>query len=92
MQIPNVVIYRDNPKISCCNVRPSTFLISIKVMDRDTINDNFLMRYDNSYDISIWVEKGLLRYLENELVLISLKKGLFKRLQIDMAAEVLQSQ
>jgi len=89
---PNIMIYRDNPTISCCNVRPSTFLIGIKIIDRDTINYNFFMRYDNSYDISIWVEKGLLRYLENKLVLISLKKGLFKRLQIDMGAEVLQSQ
>jgi hypothetical protein len=92
MQIPNVVIYRDDPTISCCNVRPSTFLISIKVMDRDTINDNFFMMYDNSYDISIWVEKRLLKYLENKPVLISLKKGLFKRLKIEVGSEILQSQ
>jgi hypothetical protein len=92
MQTPNIVIYRDDPTISCCNVRPSTFLTSIKVMDRDTINDNFLMMYDNSYDISIWVEKGLLKYLDNKPVLISLKKGLFKRLKIEIGSEILQSQ
>jgi len=61
-------------------------------MDRDTINDNFFMMYDNSYDISIWVEKGLLKYLENRRILISLKKGLFKRLLIEIGSEVLQSQ
>jgi hypothetical protein len=92
MQAPNIVIYRDDPTISCCNVRPSTFLISIKAMVRDTINDNFFMMYDNSYDISIWVEKGLLKYLENKPVLISLKKGLFKRLKIEVGSEILQSQ
>ncbi|SRR6266516_2976373 len=89
---PNLVIYRDDPTISCCNVQPSTFLISIKVIPRDTINDNFFKMYDNGYDISIWVEKGLLKYLENKPVLISLKKGLFKRLKIEIGSEVLQSQ
>jgi hypothetical protein len=89
---PNIVVYRDDPTISCCNVQPSTFLISIKTIHRDTINENSFMIYDNSYDISIWVEKGLLKYLENKPVLISLKKGLFKRLQIEIGSQVLQSQ
>ena len=92
MQTPNIVIYRDDPTISCCNVRPSTFLISIKVMDRDTINKNLFMMHDSSYGIPIWVAKGLLRYLENKPVLISLKKGLFKRLKIEVGSEILQSQ
>ena len=89
---PNIVIYRDNPSISCCNVRPTTFLISIKVSDRDTIDDNFFIMYDNSYKISIWVEKRLMKYLKNKYILIGLKKGLFKRLQIDIDSEVLQRQ
>jgi hypothetical protein len=47
---------------------------------------------DNSYGISVWIEKGLLKYLENQPVLITLKKGLFKRLKIEVGSEIIQSQ
>jgi hypothetical protein len=49
------------------------------------------MPYDNSYGIPVWVEKGISKYLENKPILINLKKGLFKRLIIEVGSEILQS-
>ena len=91
---PNVVIYRDNPPISCsdCNIGTSTFVINIKVLYPEKPDESIFMKYDNSYGISVWVEKRLLSYLENKPILISLKKGLFKRLQMEIGSEVLQRQ
>ncbi|PWU79650.1 MAG: hypothetical protein DLM72_16340 [Candidatus Nitrosopolaris wilkensis] len=88
----NIVIYRDNPSISCCNVRPSTFVISLEETSGEKPDESIFMEYDNKYSLSVWVEKRLLSYLENKPVLIILKKGLFKRLQIEIGSEVLQRQ
>jgi hypothetical protein len=87
-----IVIHRDDPSINCCNVRPSTFIISLDVRYGEKPNESFFAICDNNYGIPVWIEKGLLKYLENKAVFISLKKGLFKRLQIEIRSEVLQSQ
>jgi hypothetical protein len=94
MQDPSIVIYRDNPPISCsrCNIGTSTFVIGIKVLYAEKPDESFFMMYNNSYGIPVWVEKRLSSYLENKSILISLKKGLFIRLQIEIGSEVLQSQ
>jgi hypothetical protein len=47
--------------------------------------------YDKSHGIPVWLEKRLLSYLDNKPVLITLKKGLFKRLKIEIGSEILQS-
>jgi hypothetical protein len=90
---PNIVIYRDNPPISCndCNIGTSTFVISINVLYSEKPNESVFMPYDNSYGIPVWVEKGISKYLENKPILINLKKGLFKRLIIEVGSEILQS-
>jgi hypothetical protein len=87
-----IVIHRDDPPISCCNEQPTTFIISLKVMYGENPNDSSFVTYDKSYGIPVWIEKRLLSYLENKPVLISLKKGLFKRLKIEVGSEILQSQ
>jgi hypothetical protein len=94
MQDPNIVIYRDNPPTSCshCNIGTSTIVISIKALYAEKPDESVFMEYDKCYGVPVWVEKRLLSYLENKPVLISLKKGLFKRLQIEIGSEVLQRQ
>jgi hypothetical protein len=55
-------------------------------------NEYFIM-YDDSYGVPIWVEKGLLTNLEDQPILISLKKnGLFKGLKIEVGIKVLNRQ
>jgi hypothetical protein len=88
----SIVIHRDDPSISCCNVQPSTFIINLEVRYGEEPNESFFTIYDKSHGIPVWIEKRLLSYLENMPVLISLKKGLFKRLKIDIGSEILQSQ
>ena len=91
---PNIIIYRDSPTIDCehDNVEPSTFVISIKVLYGEKPSKSYFEMYDHSYGISVWVEKRLLRYLWDKPILISLKKGLFKRLRIQVGSEIIQSQ
>ena len=49
--------------------------------------------YDDSYGVPIWVEKGLLTNLEDQPILISMKKnGLFKGLKIEVGIKVLNRQ
>ena len=78
----NMVIHRDDPSISCCNVQPSTFIISLDVRYGEKPNESSFTMCDKSYGIPVWIEKRLLSYLENKPILISLKKGFFKRLKI----------
>lgn len=87
-----IVIHRDDPSISCCNVQPSTFIISLDVRYGEKPNESFFTICNNSYGIPVWIEIRLLSYLDNKPVLISLKKGLFRRLKIEIGSEVLQSQ
>ncbi len=93
MQDPNIVIYRDIDKFGCsrCSGKAITFVISVKLMDGKKPNEYFMM-YDKSYGIPVWIEKGLLAQLENKPILISMKKGLFKGLKIEIGSEILKSQ
>jgi len=87
-----IVIHRDDPSISCCNVQPSNFITSLEVRYGEKPNESFFTICNNSYCIPVWIEKRLLSYLDNKPVLISLKKGLFKRLKIEIGSEIVQSQ
>jgi hypothetical protein len=90
----NIIIYRDSPTIECepDNVEPSTFVISIKILYGEKPSKSYFEMYDDSYGIPVWVEKSLLTYLSDKPILISLKKGLFKRLRIQVGSEIIQSQ
>lgn len=87
----NIVIHRDDPPISCSTVEPSTFIIDLEVKYGEKPDEYFFMMYDKSHGIPVWLEKRLLSYLDNKPVLITLKKGLFKRLKIEIGSEILQS-
>jgi hypothetical protein len=41
------------------------------------------MMYDESCVIPVWIEKGILSHLENRPILITLKKGLLKGLNLE---------
>ena len=88
----NLVVHRDDPSFSCCNVQPSTFIIDLDIIYGEKPDESFFIICDNSYGIPIWIEKRLFSYLENQPILISLKKGFFKRLKIEIGSEVFQSQ
>ena len=87
----NIVIHRDDPPISCSTVEPSTFIIDLEVKYGEKPDEYFFMMCDKSHGIPVWLEKRLLSYLDNKPVLITLKKGLFKRLKIEIGSEILQS-
>lgn len=43
--------------------------------------------YDDSYGIPVWIEKGILKKLENEPILISLRNGFIKCLNLEIGSQ-----
>jgi hypothetical protein len=87
----HLVIYRDIAK-TCCwyNAKPLSFVIKAKVM-RDKKPNEYFMMYDDSCGIPVWIEKGILKKLENEPILISLRNGFIKRLNLEIGSQLLES-
>jgi hypothetical protein len=46
------------------------------------------MMYDGSRVNPVWIEKGILSYLENTPILITLKKGLLKSLKLEIGYKI----
>ncbi len=47
--------------------------------------------YDDSYGVPVWIEKGILKQLENKPILISVKKnGFIKCLNLDIGVQLLE--
>jgi hypothetical protein len=86
----HLVIYRDIAKTGCWySAKALTFIIKTKVMNKKP-NEYFVM-YDDSYGIPVWIEKGILKQLENKPILISVKKnGFIKCLNLDIGAQLLE--
>jgi hypothetical protein len=81
-----IVIYR-----GIRNIREFTFIPKLKVLDRKEIDDKYFMMNDDSCVIPVWIEKGVLSYIENRPILITLKKGLLKSLRLETGYRYLQS-
>jgi hypothetical protein len=52
------------------------------------IDDKHFMMYDGSRVNPVWIEKGILSYLENTPILITLKKGLLKSLKLEIGYKI----
>ena len=92
MRNPNIVIYRDICNLSYGYGRVFTFIPKLKVFD-SKIPNQYFMKYDDSYGIPVWIEKGLLPQLENKPILITMKKkGLFKGLKLETGYKILTTQ
>ena len=88
---PHIVIYRR--VLNLAYGYNSAFIFVPKVKVKAKRPDEYFIMYDDSYDIPIWIEKGLLTKLEDQPVLISMKKnGLFKRLKLEIGIKVLNRQ
>ncbi len=84
-----IVIYRGIRNISYGYGREFTFIPKLKVLDRKQIDDKYFMMYDGSRVIPVWIEKGILSYLENRPILITLKKGLLKSIKLETGYKIL---
>jgi hypothetical protein len=88
---PHVVIYRGILNLAYGYNSAFTFTLKVKV-EAKRPSEYFIM-YDESQGIPIWIEKGLLRKLEDQPILISMKKkGLFKSLKLEIGTKVLNRQ
>ena len=86
-----LVLYRDIAKTGCWySAKPLTFIIKTKIMRDKKPNEYFIM-YDDSYGIPVWIEKGILKKLENEPILISLRNGFIKCLNLEIGSQLLES-
>lgn len=88
MKRPNLVVYRDvSGVIMGYTTRRLKFEPKVKLADKEP-NELFVVT-DNSYGFSIWIERGLLPTLAKcNSVLITLKKGLIKGLEIKLEPEL----
>ena len=84
-----IVIYRGICNISYGYGREFIFIPKLKVLDRKQIDDKYFMMYDGSRVIPVWIEKGILSFLENRPILITLKKGLLKSLKLETGYKIL---
>ena len=53
---------------------------------RDKKPNEYFIMYDDSYGIPVWIEKGILKKLENEPILISLGNGFIKCLNLQIVS------
>ncbi len=88
---PHIVIYRGILNLAYGYNSAFTFTSKVKV-EAKRPNEYFIM-YDESQGIPIWIERGLLTKLEDQPILISMKKyGLFKGLKLEIGTKVLNRQ
>ena len=88
---PHIVIYRGLLNLAYGYNSAFIFIPKVKVKAKRP-NEYFIM-YDDSYGISIWIEKGLLTKLEDQPIIISMKKNvLFKGLKLEIGIKVLNRQ
>lgn len=87
---PAIVIYRDVAKSGCWySAKPISFVPKAKVIDEKKLNEYFT-KFNNKYDIRIWVERALLSKLNSNPVLITVKTGLLKGLKLEIGSEILK--
>ena len=88
---PHIVIYRGLLNLAYGYNSAFIFIPKVKVKAKRP-NEYFIM-YDDSYGISIWIEKGLLTKLEDQPIIISMKKNvLFRGLKLEVGIKVLNRQ
>lgn len=58
---------------------------------RDKKPNEYFIMYDDSYGIPVWIEKGILKKLENEPILISLRNGFIKCLNLEIGSQLLEN-
>lgn len=88
MKRPNLVLYRDvSGIVMSYTTRRLRFEPRVKLAEKEP-NELFVIK-DNSYGIPIWVERGLLPSLSRcNTVLITLKKGLRKSLELRLGSDI----
>jgi len=88
MKRPNLVLYRDvSGIVMSYTTKRLRFEPKVKLAEKEP-NELFVVK-DNSYGFPIWVEKGLLPSLSRcNTVLITLKKGLRKSLELKLGSEL----
>lgn len=58
---------------------------------RDKKPNEYFIMYDDSYGIPVWIEKGILKGLENQPIVISLRNGFIKCLILEIGSQLLES-
>jgi hypothetical protein len=88
MKRPNLIVYRDvSGVILGYTTKGLTFQPKVKLAGIEP-NELFVVK-DNSYGFPIWVERGLLPSLaKSNSVLITLKKGFRKGLELKFGSEL----
>lgn len=86
---PVLVIYRDVMKIGCCNSAAFTFVPKLKITDGKRL-DKYFSIVDAKYGIPVWIENGLLTFLEDKRILITLSKGIRKGLKLQIMSEMVE--
>ena len=76
-----IAIYRDVKTIGCCITKEWKFFPTVNAVDEKKINDQFT-RFGTKGRISIWIEKALLKQLEEKDVSIELTGKFLKKLKV----------
>ena len=84
---PNVVIYRDILGLGCCAAKAFEFVYKVKVTGDE--RDEMFTLVECSSGVRVWAERAILPKINaSNSVVITLKKGLLKGLQVQLGQEL----